>query len=225
MRRVGPIAPANLRPRNSEHMMGRLIKLCVSVGVSLGDSTHRQALRLLALEPDSDCVVLYYHAVPRRRRVSFGRQMDAVAANRHAGSRRLARGRWTPGDRYVAVTFDDGFVSVVENALPELRSRRIPCTIFVPTGSLGTRPSWLRQRACGRRRNASSRTEVIRALSARRIWSRSDPTRSRIRTSATSMTAPRVTSSKQSKVVLEAILKRDVGAVQLSARRLHCTQP
>jgi peptidoglycan/xylan/chitin deacetylase (PgdA/CDA1 family) len=49
-----------------------------------------------------------------------------------------------PGRRYATVTFDDGFVSVVDNALPELRLRRIPCTIFVPTGSLGRHPSWIR---------------------------------------------------------------------------------
>jgi peptidoglycan/xylan/chitin deacetylase (PgdA/CDA1 family) len=31
----------------------------------------------------------------------------------------------------------------VENALPELHLRGIPCTIFVPTGSLGCQPSWI----------------------------------------------------------------------------------
>ena len=47
------------------------------------------------------------------------------------------------GRRYSAVTFDDAFMSVVENALPELRARKIPCTIFVPTGSIGRHPSWI----------------------------------------------------------------------------------
>ena len=35
------------------------------------------------------------------------------------------------GRRYVIVTADDGWISFVENALPELRSRNIPVTIFV----------------------------------------------------------------------------------------------
>jgi len=42
------------------------------------------------------------------------------------------------------VTFDDGFVSVVDNALPELEARRIPMTFFVPTGSWGQRPCWVK---------------------------------------------------------------------------------
>lgn len=44
---------------------------------------------------------------------------------------------------YSVITFDDAFVSVWRNAWPELRSRRIPWTVFVPTGSLGIPPQWL----------------------------------------------------------------------------------
>jgi peptidoglycan/xylan/chitin deacetylase (PgdA/CDA1 family) len=48
-----------------------------------------------------------------------------------------------PGRVYAAVTFDDGFVSVLRNALPELQLRRIPSTIFVPTACLGAHPAWI----------------------------------------------------------------------------------
>ena len=41
------------------------------------------------------------------------------------------------------MTFDDGFVSVLNNALPELEQRRIPATWFIPSGCLGRRPPWL----------------------------------------------------------------------------------
>jgi peptidoglycan/xylan/chitin deacetylase (PgdA/CDA1 family) len=44
---------------------------------------------------------------------------------------------------HAAVTFDDGFHSVVENAVPELEKRSIPFTVFVPSGCLGARPSWI----------------------------------------------------------------------------------
>jgi len=47
------------------------------------------------------------------------------------------------GVRYSCVTFDDGFASVLYNAIPELFARKIPCIIFVPTGSMGTHPRWL----------------------------------------------------------------------------------
>lgn len=47
-----------------------------------------------------------------------------------------------PGTHYAAVTFDDGFVSVIENAVPELVKRRIPAALFVVAGLFGKRPNW-----------------------------------------------------------------------------------
>jgi peptidoglycan/xylan/chitin deacetylase (PgdA/CDA1 family) len=46
------------------------------------------------------------------------------------------------GERYAAVTFDDGFKSVAENAVPELIERSIPATIFVTSDLLGETPGW-----------------------------------------------------------------------------------
>lgn len=48
-----------------------------------------------------------------------------------------------PGVRYAAVTFDDGYLSVIENALPELEKRKIPSTLFIVTEALGKHPQWL----------------------------------------------------------------------------------
>jgi peptidoglycan/xylan/chitin deacetylase (PgdA/CDA1 family) len=46
------------------------------------------------------------------------------------------------GVRHAAVTFDDGFCSAVQTALPELEIRNIPATIFMSSGCLGQHPSW-----------------------------------------------------------------------------------
>jgi len=46
------------------------------------------------------------------------------------------------GKPVVAVTFDDAFVSVLENAIPVLRDHSLPAAIFVPTGNLGRQPGW-----------------------------------------------------------------------------------
>jgi peptidoglycan/xylan/chitin deacetylase (PgdA/CDA1 family) len=46
------------------------------------------------------------------------------------------------GAHYVAVTFDDGLCSAIENAIPELESRGIPSTHFIVAGSLGRQPDW-----------------------------------------------------------------------------------
>jgi len=86
-------------------------------------------------------MILYYHGVGDRQRGAFARQMDILM-------------RWTTpvradvlpplpqGERYAAVTFDDAFISVWENAVPELESRGIPAAVFVPTAWLGKPPGW-----------------------------------------------------------------------------------
>jgi peptidoglycan/xylan/chitin deacetylase (PgdA/CDA1 family) len=42
----------------------------------------------------------------------------------------------------VAITFDDAFQSVAENALPELGKHSFHATIFVPVSWLGQKPGW-----------------------------------------------------------------------------------
>lgn len=91
--------------------------------------------------------VLCYHAVDPEWRSplavhpeDFERQMAWLAANRRVlplevavarldGSGRLPRGE-------IAVTFDDGFRSVLVHALPALRRHRIPATVFVVAETL-----------------------------------------------------------------------------------------
>lgn len=53
-------------------------------------------------------------------------------------------GELPEGGCFAAVTFDDGLVSVLENALPELEKRNIPATLFIPTGYLGQKCTWMR---------------------------------------------------------------------------------
>lgn len=93
--------------------------------------------------PSGSGVVLYYHAIPAETRSRFAAQMDMLL--RYAQPVPAGYdGALAPGRRYAAVTFDDGFVSVLENALPELEARNIPATLFVPTASLGHRPAWVK---------------------------------------------------------------------------------
>jgi len=87
----------------------------------------------------SQCVVLYYHSVPENQKIRFARQMDILAksAKPIAADHRSAL---LPGKRYVAVTFDDAFRNILHTALPAMRSRNIPATVFVATELLGK--SW-----------------------------------------------------------------------------------
>lgn len=127
-------------------MIKRLIKLAISLLVRGWDVFGMALLRCVGRGSAPTCVVLYYHGIDATRRERFARQMDQV----------LRFSQPVPADalgplngkvHYCAVTFDDGFVSVVENALPELERRRIPATLFVPTGSLGEKPGWMKNSA------------------------------------------------------------------------------
>jgi peptidoglycan/xylan/chitin deacetylase (PgdA/CDA1 family) len=76
-------------------------------------------------------VILMYHDVPDRHRERFARQCDAMV--RLARPTELAGMHQADGDWRVAVTFDDGFRSFADVALPEMERRGIPSTLFVPT--------------------------------------------------------------------------------------------
>jgi peptidoglycan/xylan/chitin deacetylase (PgdA/CDA1 family) len=123
-------------------MIRRSIALLVSLALGTIDSILWQVRRLLNRSLAGNGVVLYYHAVKPRERAGFAWQMDELLKRAHlftAGSpETMAR-----EGRNVAVTFDDGFHSVLENAVPELIKRSIPFTMFVPSGCLGTRPCWV----------------------------------------------------------------------------------
>jgi peptidoglycan/xylan/chitin deacetylase (PgdA/CDA1 family) len=122
-------------------ILSRLIKLggsvtfyvCIRIGAVI-----RQSIGKL---PRSTAVVLCYHAIPLDHQGRFARQMDLLL--RHGKPVRPDfPGKPAPGERLVAVTFDDGHRSVIENALPELRRRSIPCAIFFISHLLGQSAPW-----------------------------------------------------------------------------------
>jgi peptidoglycan/xylan/chitin deacetylase (PgdA/CDA1 family) len=122
-------------------MLVRVVKLLISVTVHCADGVAVAIRRVLGLGVAPRCVVIYYHAIRPQLKQQFEAQMDTLVRLctpiNIEGETRLLNGR-----RYSAVTFDDAFMSVVVNALPVLKERGIPCTIFVPTGSIGRSPSW-----------------------------------------------------------------------------------
>jgi peptidoglycan/xylan/chitin deacetylase (PgdA/CDA1 family) len=121
--------------------MIRIFKLAISIGYYTSKRFWELLKRLIGKKRPGTCVVLYYHSVKPEQRPRFAQQMDDLI-------------RWTipvktsfnepmqNGVDYAAVTFDDGFVNVIDNALPELIQRKIPSTLFVTTGYLGKSPQW-----------------------------------------------------------------------------------
>jgi peptidoglycan/xylan/chitin deacetylase (PgdA/CDA1 family) len=99
--------------------------------------------RLTGKKVPGTCVVLYYHAVPSEQRARFAHQMDVLLRC----ARPLKAENRAPledGIHYAAVAFHDAFVSVCDNALPELARRGIPSTLFVPSGYLGRQQGWIK---------------------------------------------------------------------------------
>jgi len=121
--------------------MKRLTKLIISFGFFLCTSVGNTIRRFMRVKPRATCVVLAYHGVAPKDRAQFARQMDALICYTRpitADHRHPLR----PGEHCAAVTFDDGFLSVVENAVPELMLRKIPATLFIVTDFLGSTAKW-----------------------------------------------------------------------------------
>ena len=122
--------------------MRRVLALALSMVVRGLDLVFGWLRRWSGRSAPCQGVVLYYHAVKSHERSRFAWQMDELSKRARlfaAGSPEAMRA----DGQNVAITFDDGYRSVVENAVPELAKRGIPFTVFVPSGCLGKRPSWV----------------------------------------------------------------------------------
>jgi peptidoglycan/xylan/chitin deacetylase (PgdA/CDA1 family) len=102
-----------------------------------------------------DPLVLCYHGVSERwpAAVSPGALQSQVAHLLTRGYRGVIFGEAmrAPAPTALAVTFDDGYRSLVDRALPVLRALGVPATVFVPTDYVGVAPAawpgtdvWLR---------------------------------------------------------------------------------
>lgn len=119
----------------------RAIVLGVSCVVFLFDCARRTVFRMAGRRLPGTCVVLLYHAISAAERAAFARQMRVLCRLATPLGESLDQGVGSLR-RTVLVTFDDGLVSFLENALPELQRSRIPAVLFVVSGALGTPPRW-----------------------------------------------------------------------------------
>jgi peptidoglycan/xylan/chitin deacetylase (PgdA/CDA1 family) len=65
---------------------------------------------------------------------------------------------------HVILTFDDGFASVIKNALPVLASRNIHATLFIPSGQLGQHPGWCKDQDFEDRLEIIATSDQLRSL-------------------------------------------------------------
>lgn len=120
----------------------RAVKLAFSLVFYSGNWLWSRLRELAGTKSPGTCVVLYYHAVPAQYRSRFANQMNVLMRC----ARPIKSDNSQPlksGVHHVAVVFHDAFVSVCDNALPELAQRKIPSTLFAPSGYLGQQQGWI----------------------------------------------------------------------------------
>lgn len=118
-------------------------------------SFERVRLRLAAGRSDSSPSVriLAYHRISDDRDFlavspdSFRRQLELALEQGFAPIRlrqavELISGSDELDDRFLCVTFDDGYLDNIESALPHLEALDIPATIFVPSDIMAGRSSY-----------------------------------------------------------------------------------
>jgi GT2 family glycosyltransferase/peptidoglycan/xylan/chitin deacetylase (PgdA/CDA1 family) len=143
----------------------RRVKVVVSLVFHVIASVNRFLHRIAGWPVRHSLVVLCYHGVPAALRESFARQLDILAACASVIPADY-HGVAVPGGRSVAITFDDAFTSALDNAIPQLRARRMPVTIFVPAGWLGCAPGWEMEYKSVDNGEIVATAEVLRALTS-----------------------------------------------------------
>lgn len=126
----------------------RVVKLIISSAICFIDIICWIISGGMATRAKGKHVILYYHALPSSQLPRFVRQMDLLVRWARPVAANFS-GPLDAGRRYAAVTFDDGFVSVVQRALPELKKRGIPCTVFIVSDLLGKVPLWAEEYSGG----------------------------------------------------------------------------
>jgi peptidoglycan/xylan/chitin deacetylase (PgdA/CDA1 family) len=116
--------------------------LAVSLIYFFGMSALKVLLLLVGRPPDRRLTILYYHGISSALRYRFAGQMEALRRDAQVVPT-FYQGDLVKEKSSVAISFDDAFVSVLENAVPELVRRNLCFTIFAPVGVLGKRPTWM----------------------------------------------------------------------------------
>jgi len=118
-------------------MLNRLLKLSIACVYFLGLRLHR------ALGgPYQHIIGLCYHEVTHAQKAQFLQQLEQL--KRYTQPVFLDAPLQATPKPQVAVSFDDGFVNLLDNALPALQAQHIPTTLFIPSACLAQTPPWLK---------------------------------------------------------------------------------
>jgi peptidoglycan/xylan/chitin deacetylase (PgdA/CDA1 family) len=187
-------------------VLDRVVKLLISLVYHACRTVCATAGALAGKERSGRFVVLTYHAVKAGQRDRFASQMNALKKYGTAVSAEAASP--PDGKDRIAITFDDGFTSVIENALPVMAARGVPATIFVTTGYLGARAGWIAKHEHVNYHEVVLSARQLQELPSNLVCIGSHAVQHR---DLSRLTPDEATAElRQSKETLEAILKRPV---------------
>ena len=108
-------------------------------------------------------VVLYYHGIEKDDIKSFRRQMVYLSSKCEVVKPSEILTKSTNENKIiVAITFDDAFTNVIENAVPILKDYQLPAGIFVPVNNLGQSPHWRMSEDCpDKKETVMSKEQIV----------------------------------------------------------------
>ena len=131
-------------------MMIRIIKITVSFVYLAVFGLFRLIKRIIGRPVRPFCVTLYYHDVTNEQKEKFTRQLDMIQKNSKVVPADIAE-LDKDVKLYSVLTFDDGFKSLLITAIPQMAERKIPATIFVPSGFVDKNADWDMEDTCADR--------------------------------------------------------------------------
>jgi peptidoglycan/xylan/chitin deacetylase (PgdA/CDA1 family) len=97
----------------------------------------------LAVRRKPFALTIYYHSVPDSQISQFEKQIKFLAGHYQVvAPTQIKSALLAANNPVVAITFDDGFISVFRNALPVLKKYGLPSSVFVPSGFIGKQCDW-----------------------------------------------------------------------------------
>ncbi|MGH7932176.1 MAG: polysaccharide deacetylase family protein [Candidatus Binataceae bacterium] len=130
--RMIDVRPFRQRP------LKRLVKCLVSLAFFAFSEPWNGIRKILGWTRPGFATVIYYHQIPKEQCRRFANQLDHLL-RWSVPVRADSPAPLPAGSRCTVVTFDDGWLSFAEIALPELERRMIPVTLFMITDYAGRR--------------------------------------------------------------------------------------
>jgi peptidoglycan/xylan/chitin deacetylase (PgdA/CDA1 family) len=119
-----------------------VLKIIISTVYLICRQLYSLILRLVGKKIPGSCIIIFFHSIRKEETDAFIKKLDYLI-NVTTPISIDYNGSLQNGVRYSIITFDDAFQSAMDNAVPELIERKVPFTIFIPTGQLGEKPGWL----------------------------------------------------------------------------------